>query len=270
MAHGYKEGFWLNKQMLTKYVQMWAHRATVWELLWEIWERRAWHGKHPWLVACPLPTWVDTGTVNPYKVWLLTPRGFLWYTWYELKPIMFKIALPFSICASEKGTYKRKVFQNPNSGIDPKWGIFFASSPWMFSFECWNSPPGSSLGARHPGQQSRPQCSLHNTLQAWPGARCNNHGGARLVSESRQKCFLRRPLLDDDDLADGNIYRASASSYASWKPLLSSRTRWSSSGKNIKYYLRFLDGNKYVQGHGYAPSCTSCWVELLKSAALAA
>ena len=170
MAHGYKEGFWLNKQMLTKYVQMWAHRATVWELLWEIWERRARHGKHPRLVTCPLPTWVDTGTVNPYKVWLLTPRGFLWYTWYELKPIMFKIALPFSICASEKGTYKRKVFQNPNSGIDPKWGIFFASSPWMFSFECWNSPPGSSLGARHPGEQSRPQCSLHNTLQAWPGA----------------------------------------------------------------------------------------------------
>ena len=103
-----------------------------------------------------------------YDFWLL--GGFLWYTWYELKPIMFKIALPFSICASEKGTYKRKVFQNPNSGIDPKWGIFFASSPWMFSFECWNSPPGSSLGARHPGQQSRPQCSLHNTLQAWPGA----------------------------------------------------------------------------------------------------
>ena len=48
---------------------------------------------------------------------------------------------------------------------------------------------------------------------------------ARVVSESRQKCFLRQPLLDKNYLAYGNIYRASASSYASWKPLLSSRTR---------------------------------------------
>ena len=42
---------------------------------------------------------------------------------------MFKIALPFSICASEKGTYKREVLQNPKSGIDPKWGVFLQGLP---------------------------------------------------------------------------------------------------------------------------------------------
>ena len=46
---------------------------------------------------------------------------------------------------------------------------------FMSENQTWNPEstiwlPGTSLGAGHPRQQGGPQRSLHNTLQAWPGA----------------------------------------------------------------------------------------------------
>ena len=52
---------------ITFSLQMWTHTATVWELLWEIWQRRAWNGKHPWLVASLVPTRIDTGKNRKMK-----------------------------------------------------------------------------------------------------------------------------------------------------------------------------------------------------------
>ena len=126
MAHGYIEGFWLNKQILTKYVQMWAHRATVWELLWEIWEWRSWHGKHPWLVTCTLPTSVDTGTVSNSS-----------------KPS----------CLSHISCWSWAVTTMTPTNVFVPWKRTLMSWDWDLA---WMVKPGASLGARHTGQPGRP------------------------------------------------------------------------------------------------------------------
>ena len=97
---------------------------------------------------------------------------------------------------------------------------------------------------------------LNGETRCQPGCPTHRPAGPTLVLSTQHSPGWIR--CDNGDCADKNISRESASSYKSWKPPVSPRTHWSSSGNLCQ------DWNKDVEGRGYAPSyIICCLVKLL-------